>query len=61
MLELIEIPSDAQTLLAAPAVTRARLLTVAAARAETLYQQDLDLLGFDAFGDDDLDDAADPG
>jgi hypothetical protein len=59
MLELVEIPGDAQVLLSLPATTRRRLLEVAAARAEGLYQQDPDLAGFDAFGDDDLYDAPD--
>jgi hypothetical protein len=61
LLELIQIPGDAQALMSIPPATRRRLLEVAAARAERLYRHDPDLSGFDAFGDDDLYDAPDAG
>jgi hypothetical protein len=53
LLHWAHVPSDPQELLHSSAETRQRALSVAVAQAESLYA-DPELLGFEAFGTDDL-------
>lgn len=54
LLEMARMPADPVALLAAPARTRKRMLSLAAARAEAVYRTDAALTDFEAFGEDDL-------
>ncbi len=58
LLKSAQIPSDPRILLSSPDYVRQTALTIAAARAELLYETP-ELTSFEAYGDDDFTDIAD--